>query len=748
MSKKTKSQKILSQLTGICESLVVDLYEDAIIPVRKIGDNDLHKYLRIDENGKKNKNVQLITESIKSIGSEDDDKISKAQFAWVRRNNSFFISARPNVESVPAGLYDIKSSMEHGLYLEKRSVILDELFQIPDQSVTEIVFDMDKFWNSRERYEDYNITYKRGILMYGPPGTGKCHTKGTKILMYNGTIKNVEDVIVGDKLMGDDSTPRTVLSLATGQENCYEIIPNKFGDKFGVNESHILVLYVSPTKKGNSKIVEMSVKDYLKQNNTFKHHAKLIRTKVDFYSKVIIPDIDPYFVGLWIGDGLWNKPIIFVNDKDEEVGEFLHEYAEEMNMGVTITREKHTKELAKYSLVKNKNDKKSSGGIGSIKSQLQAVMHEYGLFDKTKLLPNYFLTSTEEYRKKIIAGYIDADGFKVCDGCYEITSKRYESLKQIQFICRSLGYNARMVKKTVKPCDTSAAKDGDRIYVYYRLYISNAYDIPCLLARKISGDKKINKRGNVEQFTINPIGKQTYYGFEIDGNHRYLLGDTTITHNTSLINLLIAQIIAEYHGIVINMESIDTFIPMANNIRALEPDTPILAIIEDLDSFMSYNSTKQFLNLLDGNLQVDNIVYLATTNYLERLEDRIKNRPSRFDRRYEIGYPTREAREFYLRKKLKPEDIEAIDIQKWVMDSEGFTFAHLREMIVSVIVMEGEYEKTVKQLRDMYSVMESNGKKPDGKMIMESVSLGEAKKIVKEKEKSIEPENKDNEDNN
>lgn len=353
--------KTKPELQNVQSNIYIDLYEDAIIPVREMNDKNVHLYEKKDRDGKIKKGYKMITESIKSIGDEDDNRISKDQYAWVRKNNSFFISARPNVESVPAGLYDIKSSMEHGLYLEKRSVILDELFQIPDQSVLEIIADMKKFWGSRQRYADYGITYKRGILMYGPPGTGK----------------------------------------------------------------------------------------------------------------------------------------------------------------------------------------------------------------------------------------------------------------------------------------------------------------------------------------------------------------------TSLINLLIAQIIAEYNGIVINMESIDSFIPMANNLRSLEPDKPILAIIEDLDSFMSYNSTKQFLNLLDGNMQIDNVVYLATTNYLERLEDRIKNRPSRFDRRYEIGYPTREAREFYIKKKLKPEDLEDIDLQKWISDSEGFTFAHIREMIVSVIVMEGDYEKCVKQLKDMYSVAESGVKVPEGTMILE-----------------------------
>lgn len=290
-----------------------------------------------------------MTESgVKTIGDDNDQKINKREFSWVRRGNNFFISAKPNTESIPSGLYDIHRSMDAGIYIEKRSVILDELYKVPEKNMGLIMDDIKKFWERQEKYKQYGITYKRGMLLYGPPGTGK----------------------------------------------------------------------------------------------------------------------------------------------------------------------------------------------------------------------------------------------------------------------------------------------------------------------------------------------------------------------TSLLNLVINDIINEHNGIALNMDDIDSFIAMAHNLRALEPEKPILAIIEDLDSFLQYNSTKQFLNLLDGNLQIDNVLYLATTNYLERLEDRIKNRPSRFDRRYEIGYPDAETRKFYLETKLKESDLASIDINKWVADTNGMSFSHLRELIVSVIIMDHPYQETINSLKAMYAVDE------------------------------------------
>ena len=100
-----------------------------------------------------------------------------------------------------------------------------------------------------------------GILEVGC-GKGKCLGKDTPILMYDGSIKLVQDVIVGDIIMGDDSTPRNVLTLARGREQMYKVIPKK-GLPYIVNESHILSLKYKPT----NEVKDICVLDYLSLNN-------------------------------------------------------------------------------------------------------------------------------------------------------------------------------------------------------------------------------------------------------------------------------------------------------------------------------------------------------------------------------------------------------------------------------------------------------------------------------------------------
>ena len=101
----------------------------------------------------------------------------------------------------------------------------------------------------------------KGGLIKLSCGGGKCLGINTPILMYDGSIKLVQDILVDDKLMGDDSEPRTVLNLSSGIEQMYKII-QEYGDSYIVNKSHILSLYNSKL----NKVVDISITDYLESD--------------------------------------------------------------------------------------------------------------------------------------------------------------------------------------------------------------------------------------------------------------------------------------------------------------------------------------------------------------------------------------------------------------------------------------------------------------------------------------------------
>jgi SpoVK/Ycf46/Vps4 family AAA+-type ATPase len=138
-------------------------------------------------------------------------------------------------------------------------------------------------------------------------------------------------------------------------------------------------------------------------------------------------------------------------------------------------------------------------------------------------------------------------------------------------------------------------------------------------------------------------------------------------------------------------------------LRQVEPERPLVVIFEDIDAIASEGSwtTSMILNLLDGIKQIQNVVYIATTNHPDKLEDRITNRPSRFDRRYEIELPNDEVRKAYIQNKLSEDDLGGIDMELWVKETEGFSLAHMRELVISVITMDNSFEDTIARLKGM-----------------------------------------------
>lgn len=176
---------------------------------------------------------------------------------------------------------------------------------------------------------------------------------------------------------------------------------------------------------------------------------------------------------------------------------------------------------------------------------------------------------------------------------------------------------------------------------------------------------------------------------------------------TSLINLLAKDLIDNYNGIIINIKD-DTdlyhFDEVIYTLREIEPNLKIIVILEDIDNFLDDKDKElqtKLLNILDGNMQCNNIVILATTNYPEQLEERISNRPSRFDHAYEITLPNDKIRKFYIETKLSKEDLKTIDINKWIKNTNEFTIDHLKELILSVFVLGYDFNISLERIKTM-----------------------------------------------
>lgn len=138
-------------------------------------------------------------------------------------------------------------------------------------------------------------------------------------------------------------------------------------------------------------------------------------------------------------------------------------------------------------------------------------------------------------------------------------------------------------------------------------------------------------------------------------------------------------------------------------IREIQPDLKILVIFEEFDRLVN---RPDFLSLLDGESQVDNIVYIATTNYIQRIPDRIKNRPSRFASVLEIGAPNADARLVYLTAKLK--NITEKELKYWVKITNGMVIDQMKDLIVSVCCFGLSLKEAADKINKMGYMADAN----------------------------------------
>lgn len=167
---------------------------------------------------------------------------------------------------------------------------------------------------------------------------------------------------------------------------------------------------------------------------------------------------------------------------------------------------------------------------------------------------------------------------------------------------------------------------------------------------------------------------------------------------TSIIRMIANEIIKR-DGLVLSITDIDNDQDTLLKLREVEPDRPVMCIFEDIEKLLENKETESdTLSFLDGEKQIGNVIYLATTNKPDILEDRVMKRPGRFDLIIGLNPPVPEARRAYMERLFKkhatPEEMDNM-----VANTEGLGMAHLRELAVAMLAFRHTFDDTVRRLK-------------------------------------------------
>ena len=364
----------------------------------------------------------------------------------------------------------------------------------------------------------------------------------------------VQDIRIGELLMGDDSTPRRVNNLVTGNDTLYEIDCQN-GDKFTVNKDHILCLKYSKNKHiyfskskcayivawfdksiksktfsnkqeaekyiqdiNENQYLEISVKNYLKLSNKLQSNFKCYMTGVDFNEKYI--ELDPYMLGIWLAN---NKNTDKYTDK--YIGNSI-----EVNTTNSKILKYFRDNLYKYNCYFDyKDDCGYTIRSCENRNQFLEKLMKYDL----KHIPFNYKCNSRSIRLSLLSGLIDSYG-KYKNGNYILIQTNKTLTEDISYLCRSLGFYSCIKENLCK-------KTND---IYYCVYVSGdkLNDIPILSSSKQYKKYVYSRNLELISFKINEVGLGDYYGFTVDKNSKYLMGNFIVTHNSLVAALLFAEL--------------------------------------------------------------------------------------------------------------------------------------------------------------------------------------------------------------
>lgn len=362
--------------------------------------------------------------------------------------------------------------------------------------------------------------------------SGKCLSPETEIVMADGSIREIKDISVGDQVMGPDSKPRTVLSLHKGTSKMWKV-KQTWGVDYVVNEGHI----VCCKKKVPSRYENRQAKDRYWKNFDVPveeiplmpgySQRKIMGYKVkgwDLPEKDLL--IDPYLLGLWLGDGLYTEPII--TTPDCEIVEYLNDFCEKNGFVLS----KHKSNKYEYRIIEKER---------LFRNRLKSALKDLGVLGN-KHIPESYLTASRKQRLELLAGLIDTDGYSQYKKghprskyCFEIGFKNRNLIEQARRLALSLGFRCNSIITRTADVKVRTSK-GEHIphdYTHYRITISGDVDeIPVLIERKKIPPKETVQDNLATSLEVECVGEGEYVGFSCDGDHLFLLKDGTVVHNS------------------------------------------------------------------------------------------------------------------------------------------------------------------------------------------------------------------------
>lgn len=372
----------------------------------------------------------------------------------------------------------------------------------------------------------------KGMMLLGVQGSGKCQSLWTKVLMRDKTWKKMGDIQVGDEVLTPSGKPTVVTQIFEHPSKQRIELEFKDGRKSYCGPEHLWKIY-NKNFKTNSNINGWKIVDTVEL-------MKLMQQKDDtrrFYIPLMTDSeegenlpIDPYTLGVLIGDGCLTKTVPSFTTADIEIVEKIKNNLVE---GYKISEHISENKCPSYSIVKN------SGRIEEnyYRKQL-SILGLQGLDSLDKFIPDVCYRLSLSDKKELIRGLMDSDGSTDDNLSYSTTSPSLAI--GVQKLIRSIGGQAHISYR-----DTKYTYKGEQLQGQSSFRVNIRYTNPRDLVHLERKKSKLSENYQYSDLKLEILNVE-YTGIEEDmrcimlddEEHLYITDDYVVTHNTAIAKAL------------------------------------------------------------------------------------------------------------------------------------------------------------------------------------------------------------------
>ena len=373
----------------------------------------------------------------------------------------------------------------------------------------------------------YSSLYRFGSLIHSTTGSGKGQPVSLEIPTPDG-FKKMGELNVGDRVFGRNGKPTIITGVfPQGKQKIYEVEFTS-GQKTICDENHLWTLKKRNTSDESAKtysikqLLNMKLFEETKTGSIRNIYCNLLYEPLEYKEKQF--EIDPYILGVIIGDGSCNRKVIeIINPEDDIIENVKKHLPKEYFLNKTVYT---TCPHYRIQMIEKKN------GLSFFKKVEKLGLNKLSY---EKFIPKEYLEGSIQQRISLLHGLMDTDGCcqrRSKHSSISFSTTSLQLAKDVQQLIFSLGGRCRLQKP-----DERYKTQSQHKHACYQVSIQTDF---CPFSCKSKSDKWIPFKNNNYLKSITYKGEEETICIKVNAlDELYITSDYVLTHNTSIMCLLV-----------------------------------------------------------------------------------------------------------------------------------------------------------------------------------------------------------------